>query len=127
MVSVQRHRFPLEFATCCLMLAAAFPVYAASPASATGAPFNAPQSSSFTLEGKITDLSPGKFTVNTEENILFHVVYNDQTEFKKPDGSAGSAKDLRKGLSVHVEGDLTESGEIVAQKVGILADARAKP
>lgn len=127
MGSVQRLRFPLELAACCLILAAAFPVQAANRVAATSRPSNPPQSSSFTLEGKITDLSPGKFTVNTEENMLFHVVYNDETEFKKSDGSAGSAKDLRKGLSVHVVGELRESGEIVAAQVGILAEARAKP
>jgi len=79
----------------------------------------AAQDSPFTLEGRITDLAPGKITVNTEENILFHVIYNDETKFKKPDGSEGSSKDLQKGLTVHIAGDLTESGEIKAATVEI--------
>jgi hypothetical protein len=75
------------------------------------------QDSNFTLEGKITRLEPGKLTVSTEGNIIFHVRIDDKTEIQREDGTAGSSKDLRVGLIVRVEGDLTESGEILARKL----------
>lgn len=77
----------------------------------------------FTVEGKITKVSAGKFTISTEANIIFHVSYNDKTEIKRGDGSKGSANDLRPGLRVKIEGDLTESGEVVAQKIEIGQDS----
>lgn len=79
------------------------------------------ETSSFTLDGKITQAESGKFTVNTEDNILFHVRYDDKTEIKRADGTDGSAKDLRVGVSVHVVGDLEESGEIAATKIKLQA------
>jgi hypothetical protein len=75
------------------------------------------QAMNFTVEGKISKLSPGKFTISTEENIIFHVRYDDKTEIKQQDGSPGSSKDLRVGVSVRIEGELTESGEIIAQRI----------
>jgi hypothetical protein len=75
------------------------------------------QATNFTVEGKINSLDHNKLTLNTEENIIFHVRYDEKTEFKRDDGSAASSKDLRVGLRIRVEGDLTESGEIVAQKI----------
>ncbi|HET7842338.1 MAG TPA: DUF5666 domain-containing protein [Terriglobia bacterium] len=73
--------------------------------------------SRFTLQGKINKVDTGKFTVNTEENILFHVRYDDKTQITRADGSAGSPKDLRVGVVVAVEGDLEESGEIAAATI----------
>jgi uncharacterized protein DUF5666 len=73
--------------------------------------------SRFTLQGKINKVETGKFTVNTEENILFHVRYDDKTQITRADGSAGSPKDLRAGVVVAVEGDLEESGEISAATI----------
>ena len=73
----------------------------------------------FTLEGKITDRSPGKLTVSTGDNMIFHVVYNDKTEIKKPDGNPGTAQDLHIGIRISVAGDLAESGEITAKKIEI--------
>jgi hypothetical protein len=78
---------------------------------------NPPQEMNFTLEGKINRLDQNKFTVSTEENMVFHVRYDDKTEVKRQDGASASAKDLRVGLKVKVEGDLTESGEIVAHRI----------
>ena len=75
------------------------------------------QAMNFTLEGKINTIDHNKLTVHTEENILFHVTYDDKTEFKSDDDSPASSKDLRVGLMIHVDGDLTESGEIVAHKI----------
>ncbi len=92
----------------------------AAPPGRAGAP---PQNMNFTVEGKITRLSPGKFTVSTEANIVFHVVYNDKTEIKHRDGSKASAKDFRVGVEVRVEGDLTEAGEVVAQKIELQQDS----
>ena len=78
---------------------------------------SAGQEMNFTVEGKINTLGQNKLTLNSGENIIFHVSYNDKTEFKNDDGSAASSKDLRVGLRIRVEGDLTESGEIVAKKI----------
>ena len=78
------------------------------------------QAMNFTVEGKINTLGQNKLTLNTEENIIFHVRYDDKTEFKSDDGSPASSKDLRVGLTIRVEGDLTESGEIVAQRIELL-------
>src|ERR1019366_324680 len=47
------------------------------------APFG--QDSDFTMEGKITEKSAGKLTINSGDNIIFHVLYNDKTEITKKD------------------------------------------
>ena len=82
-----------------------------------GNTWQAGQAMNFTVEGKINTLGQNKLTLNTEENMLFHVSWGDKTEFKNDDGSAATSRDLRVGLRIKVEGDLTESGEIVAQKI----------
>ena len=79
--------------------------------------FSSGQAMNFTLEGEINTLGQNKFTVRAEENIIFHVRYDDKTEFKSDDGSPATSMDLKVGLKVRVEGDLTESGEIVAQRI----------
>jgi len=76
-----------------------------------------PQAANFTLEGKITQRSAGKLTVSTGENIIFHVRYDEKTEIRRPDGSQGYAKDLNVGVKVKVEGDLSDAGEVIAQKI----------
>ena len=81
----------------------------------------------FTLEGKISKLEGAKFVVSTEQNIIFHVRYTDKTTFSREDGAAASAKDLHVGIRVKVEGDLTESGEIVAKTIHFQAGGGAKP
>lgn len=98
----------------------AWPAFAAPP-------LLAPQSMNFTVEGKITKHSPGKLTLSTEENMIFVVKYDDQTEIKRPDGSKGAAQDFRVGVKVRIEGDLTESGEVVAQKIEIEPEAEKRP
>jgi len=80
------------------------------------------QAMNFTLEGKITAINGTKLTVNTEENIVFHVRYDDKTEIKKKDGSPAEGKDLRIGVRISVGGDLEESGEILAKKIEIEAE-----
>jgi hypothetical protein len=84
------------------------------------------QAMNFTVEGKVNTLDHNKLTVHTEENIIFHVSYDDKTEFKSDDGSPASSKDLRVGLMIKVDGDLTESGEIVAQKILLEKSASKK-
>jgi hypothetical protein len=78
------------------------------------------QESGFTLEGKVTQKSEGKLTVSTEENIVFHVSYNEKTDIRLKEGAQGSDKDLKAGVKVRVEGDLSESGEILARKIQVL-------
>lgn len=93
--------------------------------SGAGAPaFAARQEMNFTLEGKISKMEPGKLTVSGEGNIFFRVAYNDKTEIKRNDGSAGTPKDFQVGTRIHVEGDLQESGEIIAQKIAIQAEEK---
>lgn len=85
-----------------------------------------PQEINFTLEGKITKHAAGKLTVSTEQNIIFRVSYNDKTEIKRQDRTAGTPEDLRVGLRIRVEGDLTESGEVVALKITLQEEAGSK-
>jgi len=77
------------------------------------------QEMNFTVEGKITRLGQNKFDLNSEENMVFHVRYDAKTEIKREDGNTATAKDLRVGSKVRVDGDLTESGEIVARRIVI--------
>jgi hypothetical protein len=102
------------FLLCALQLS---PTTFASPQSAMPSPIA--DDMNFTLAGKITDKSPGKLTVSTGENMIFHVLYNDKTEIKKKDGSPGTGQDLHIGLTISVAGDLAESGEITAKKIEI--------
>jgi hypothetical protein len=78
------------------------------------------QASGFNVEGKINTLGQNKLTLNSEENMIFHVTYDEKTEFKSDDGSPASSKDLQVGLRIRVAGDFTESGEIAAQKIEVL-------
>ena len=96
------------------------------PSPPMAAPASSAQEMNFTLEGKITEKSEGKLTVNSGENIIFHVLYNDKTEIKKKDGSPGTAQDLHVGLRISVAGDLAESGEITAKKIEIEGEGSGK-
>ncbi len=109
-----------------LVLPLLTPCIGSDPALSRWAWASPPQAMNFTVEGRIDRLDPGKFTLSTEENIIFHVRYGDKTEIKRKDGTAGSAKDLRVGLGVRVDGDLTESGEILAQKIVIQQEPAGK-
>lgn len=83
----------------------------------------AQETMNFSLEGKITQHTGNKLTVNTQGNIVFRVVYSEKTSIARKDGSAGTSQDLPVGVRIFVEGDLTESGEIIAQKISIRPDA----
>ena len=82
----------------------------------------AQESMNFTVEGKITKHTENKLTLNSEGNMIFHVVYNEKTKVTRKDGSEGTPKDLLVGTRIHVDGDLTESGEIIAQKISMLSE-----
>jgi hypothetical protein len=78
------------------------------------------------MEGKITDKSAGKLTINSGDNIIFHVLYNESTEIKKKDGTPGTPQDLQIGVKISVAGSLAESGEITAKKIEIEAGGSEK-
>ncbi len=79
----------------------------------------------FTVEGKITQHSGNKLTLNTEANMIFRVVYNEKTKIAGKDGGEATPKALTPGTRIHVSGDLTESGEIIAQKITIQSEPGA--
>ncbi len=95
------------------------PAWALTAFSAQARGSVSPQAMNFTLEGKITQHTPGKLTISTEGNIIFHARYDDKTQIKRQDGSAGSPKDLRVGVKVKIEAELTEAGEVIAQKIEV--------
>jgi Domain of unknown function (DUF5666) len=78
------------------------------------------QESNFTLEGSVTQKGEGKLTVSTEENIVFHVRYDEKTDIRLKDGAQGSDKDLKTGLKVAVQGEFNKDGEILAHKIQVL-------
>jgi hypothetical protein len=120
-VIIRRAALLVAFLLCLLPLCRT--TFSAVP---TPPPASAAQDSDFTMEGKITDKSAGKLTVNSVDNIIFHVLYNDSTEIKKRDGTPGTAQDLQIGVKVSVAGSLAESGEITAKKIEIEADSADK-
>jgi hypothetical protein len=77
------------------------------------------QAENFNLEGKITDESAGKLTVNMESNIIMHVTYDAKTGIYRKDGSAGSSKDLKVGATIKVQGELNSSGVLEAHRIDL--------
>ena len=77
------------------------------------------QAMNFTVDGTITRCAPGTLTISSGENIIFRVRYDDKSAIKKSDGSPGTPKDLRVGVVVSVDGELTEAGEIIAARIDI--------
>ena len=86
----------------------------------------AQESMNFTVEGKITKHDGNKLTLNSEGNMIFHVVYNEKSKITRKDGSEGTPKDLMIGTRIHVDGDLAESGEITAAKITIQQESTDK-
>lgn len=72
---------------------------------------------SFGLEGKITKESAGKLTVSSQDNMIFHVTYDDQTKIYRKDGSVGSAADLTVGAQIRVAGSLSPVGVVEARRI----------
>lgn len=101
-----------------LVPSAAHPPLVARPA--------AQESMNFTVEGKITKHTGNKLTLNTEGNMIFHVVYNEKSKVTRKDGSEGTPKDLLAGTRIHVSGDLAESGEITALIITIQSESSDK-
>jgi hypothetical protein len=116
------------FAVVSMALACAFS--AAMPGAETCADGQAPawlaaespgqEGTNFNLAGNITAASPGKLTVNTQGEILFHVSYTSQTPIVRKDGSAGTSKDLKVDVYVQVEGQLNSSGVVEAKSIKIV-------
>ena len=104
-------------AACALGLTSRPGIIAASPPLPRGQ-----ETMNFTVEGKITQHTGQKLTINTEGNIIFRVVYSEKTSITRRDGSAGTAKDLQVRTRIHVDGDLTEAGEIIALKITIQSE-----
>lgn len=117
--TTQTKRLPILIALAALFLFVCFGP--APPVTAAAAPptLQQGQNTSFNLEGKINSLSAGKLTVSTQENIIFHVTYNDKTEIHRKDGSAGSAKDLTVGEEIKIAGELTPTGVIEAHRIDV--------
>ena len=91
-----------------------------APAGCLTSSVAAQEAMDFTLEGKISRHEPGKLTISAEGNIIFHARYDDQTTIQHEDGSPASEKDLRVGVMVRIEGQLPESGEIIAHRILLL-------
>src|SRR5262245_4188178 len=86
---------------------------AAGPAHPPSPP--AQETMNFSVEGKISKHTDTKLTLNTEGNIVFRVVYSEKTKILLKNESEGTPRDLVPGALIHVDGDLTESGEIIAR------------
>jgi len=74
---------------------------------------------SFGLEGKITNQAPGKLTVSSQDNMIFHVSYDQQTKITLKDGSAGSSSDLKVGVQIRVDGSLNPQGVVEARRIDL--------
>lgn len=94
-------------------------VFATLASFTTQAQSNAQQGTSFTLEGKITESAPGKLTVSTEDNIIFHVTYDEKTSIYRKDGSAGSPSDLKVGATIKAAGELSPAGVVEANRIDL--------
>ena len=77
------------------------------------------QNSDFNLEGKITDRTGSKLTVSTQDNIIFHVAFDEKTPIYHKDGSPGAGADLKVGAQIKVEGSLSDSGVITAKRIDL--------
>lgn len=94
---------------CSLILGMSLPVSAFQNQPETG----------FNLEGKITESTAGKLTISEQDNIVFHVSYNDKTQIYRKDGSAGTAQDLKVGEKIKVEGELNPAGLVEARRIDL--------
>jgi Domain of unknown function (DUF5666) len=90
-----------------------------APAKLAAHPVPQNDSTNFTLEGKISDQSPGKLTVDTGGQMIFHVTYDKNTTIHKKDGSAGTSSDLVAGAKVKVDGALNNSGVVEAREIDL--------
>jgi len=75
------------------------------------------QDVSFSVEGKISELSSGKITVDSGGNMNFEVRYDSKTEIQHKDGTPANISEFRVGMEIRAEGVLTESGDVIAKKI----------
>jgi hypothetical protein len=114
-------RLILYCATGILVLFCLRPVHAVALDDATSlASAATAQAMDFVVEGTISRHEPGKLTISSEGNIIFHARYDDKTTIQRADGSPASAKDLHVGIKIRIEGELPESGEIIAHRITLL-------
>lgn len=83
-----------------------------------------PPDVSFSVDGTITEKSPGKLTVDSGQNMLFTVKYESTTKIQHADGSAAKASDLRVGIKIMAKGSLTEAGDVIAKVITIEAASK---
>ena len=115
------------FAHLLIVCAGATPVPAARPTQPPAfLPPPAQETMNFSVEGKLTKHTGTQLTINTEGNIIFRIVYNETTRIVRKNDSEGTPKDLVPGVLIRVNGDLTESGEIIAQKITIQSESAPK-
>lgn len=94
---------------CSLILSISLPVSA----------FQNQQGAGFNLEGKITEHTAGKLTVSGQDNMVFHVAYDEKTQIHRKDGSAGTPQDLKVGETIKVEGELNPAGLVEAHRIDL--------
>ena len=80
---------------------------------------NQPPDISFSVNGDITEKSPGKLTVDGGQNMLFTVKYDSTTQIQHSDGSSAKDSDLRVGVRILAKGTLTEAGDVIAKTITI--------
>lgn len=78
----------------------------------------------FTVNGSITERSPGKLTVDGGQNMLFTVKYDSTTQIKNSDGSPAKASDLKVGVKILAKGDLTQAGDVIAKTITIQRESK---
>lgn len=84
-----------------------------------------PQDISFSVNGSITEKSPGKLTVDGGQNMLFTVKYDSATQLQHKDGSPAKASELQVGIKIQAKGVLTEAGDIIAKKITIESGSKS--
>lgn len=82
------------------------------------------QDVSFSVEGKISELSSGKITVDSGGNMNFEVRYDSKTEIQHKDGTPAKTSEFRVGMEIRAEGVLTESGDVIAKKIVLESESK---
>jgi hypothetical protein len=84
-----------------------------------------PQDISFSVNGAITESSPGKLTVDSGQDMLFTVKYDSTTQIQHDDGNPAKASDLQVGIKILAKGELTEAGDVIAKIITIESKTKA--
>jgi hypothetical protein len=84
-----------------------------------------PQDISFSVNGTITEKSPGKLTVDSGQNMLFTVKYDSTTQIQHDDGGSAKESDLRVGVKILARGTLTEAGDVIAKTITIESGSKS--